>query len=197
MNSGRVFAGNHQNKVGDSHAANWINVSKNIEFGPLVQSHVHRMRHGDEQQSVTICWCTRYGLQGQVPTGARVIVDNDRLAKPLRERLAYEACCHVGATASRHPHDQAHWPGRIGFCPPISRYDRQRGRTCNHVQNASATKFHWRALPERLAKLHQIGVLPSPLGQQSRSVAAEPPIIRSCSIIHRSESHIGFAAPPP
>src|SRR5262245_32678443 len=30
-----------------------------------------------------------------------------------------------------------------------------------------------------------------------RGVAAELPIIRSCSVIHESESHIGFAGPPP
>jgi hypothetical protein len=67
------------------------------------------------------------------------------------------------------------------------------------VQEAdvAVNRFPRLGVPDRFAKLHQIGVLPSPLGQQSRGVAAELPIIRSCSIIHRSESHIGFADPPP
>jgi hypothetical protein len=61
----------------------------------------------------------------------------------------------------------------------------------------AVNRFTRLGVPDRFAKLHQIGALPSPLRQSSRGVAAELPIIRSCSVIHGSESHIGFAGPPP
>ena len=76
-----------------------------------------------------------------------------------------------------------------------------RGKqTCRSLYvkaDVAVNRFSRLGVPDRFVKHHQVGALPSPVEQSSRGLAAELPIIRSCSVIHRSESHIGFAGPPP
>jgi hypothetical protein len=45
------------------------------------------VRRGDEQDRVAICRRARDRLQGQIAASTRPVVDDDRLAKPLRQRF--------------------------------------------------------------------------------------------------------------
>jgi hypothetical protein len=64
------------------------------------------VRDGDKQESVAVRRGARAGLQGQIAASARPVVDDDRLTKPLRQRLTDKACADVGRAAGGNEDDQ-------------------------------------------------------------------------------------------
>jgi hypothetical protein len=63
------------------------------------------------------------GLGRDITAGARAILDDELLAKPLGQPLSYEARQNVGRATSSKAHDDANRPRRIGL-----RQGKTRGR---------------------------------------------------------------------
>jgi hypothetical protein len=60
---------------------------------------------GDEQERVAVRGGARDCLQGQIAAGAGPIVDDDRVAEPLRQRLTDKARVDVGRAAGGNKDD--------------------------------------------------------------------------------------------
>jgi hypothetical protein len=81
-------------------------------------------------------------LGGDIAAGARAVLDNERLAQPFRQPLAYQPGNNVDVVASGEPDDDVHRPRRIGLRPSERQNGRQRGSTRCQMQQISAGKFH-------------------------------------------------------
>src|SRR5215475_4207856 len=75
--------------------------------------------------------------------GARSVLDDELLAKSLRQYLTYEARDDVRRTTGRKADDDAHRPRRIGLRPSSARHGRERGSARGQMQKISAGKFHF------------------------------------------------------
>jgi len=75
------------------------------------------------------------------------IFDDELLAEPLGEPLAYQTSVEVPRTASRTADDDADRTRRIGLRPCDPRHDRQRGSAHGQTEKFPAGKFHWRPPP--------------------------------------------------
>ena len=65
-------------------------------------------------------------LCGDIAAGAQPVLDDERVAEPLRQPLTDQPREDVvGATGSKAD-DHAHWLRRIGLCPSHARHGRQR-----------------------------------------------------------------------
>jgi len=93
------------------------NVARDNGSALLIEHHVDRVRSCDHQQRVAVSRCARHRLQGEVPAAAGPVVDDNRLAKPRRQRLTKKPRDDVGCSASRNDNHQGHGPGRIGLRP--------------------------------------------------------------------------------
>jgi hypothetical protein len=60
---------------------------------------------------------------GDIAASAHSILDDEGLAKPLREPLCNEARKYVGRAASSQADDRAHWADRIVLRPSEPRHD--------------------------------------------------------------------------
>src|SRR5215475_14835983 len=75
--------------------------------------------------------------------GARSVLDDELLAKSLRQYLTYEARDDVRRTTGRKADDDAHRPRRIGLRPRDARDGGQHGSPCCEMQKPTAGKFHF------------------------------------------------------
>jgi hypothetical protein len=82
-------------------------------------------------------------LGSDIGAGARPVLDDELLAKPLRQRLTQEACDDVGCAAGGEADDDAHRARRIGLRPSDMRHGRERGSACGLMKKLSTVgKFH-------------------------------------------------------
>jgi len=87
-----------------------------------------------------MCVHDRFGAD--IAACARPIVDNERLAKPLRQPLAYQPCEDVAAAAWSEGYDQSYRSRRIGLRPCRRWESGCDGSRCCHAQKFSARKFY-------------------------------------------------------
>src|SRR5262249_41368304 len=80
-------------------------------------------------------------LGGDIAAAPRPVLDDERLAEPLRQPLAYQACEDIESASCGGADNQTHGPRRIGLRPSEARHSRQRGRC--QMQKISAGKFHF------------------------------------------------------
>ena len=79
------------------------------------------------------CWRDNR-LGGDIGSRAWLVLDDERLAEPLREPLTNETRGDVGRAASQETDNNAHRPRRIGLRPRETRHGRQRGSTRGQMQ---------------------------------------------------------------
>src|SRR5262249_55660531 len=101
------------------------------------------VRHTDHEKRVTIRGRGHDRLDADIATGARPILDDERLTEPLRQPFAYQARDDIGWAAREIADDQAHRPRRIGLRPRDAGHGRQRSSACGQMQKLSAGKFHF------------------------------------------------------
>src|SRR5450755_4218581 len=81
-------------------------------------------------------------LGADIAGSARPILNEQWLAKPLRQPLTDKARQNVARTTGGKADDDADRPRRIGLRPSGARYDRERGSTRGQMQKLSAWKSH-------------------------------------------------------
>src|SRR5262245_43713106 len=82
-------------------------------------------------------------LSAKAATGSGPVLDDEGLARTLRQSLRQEARSDVADTPSRKENHQTHRPRRIGLRPRDARQGRQHGSTGGQMQKISAGKFHF------------------------------------------------------
>ena len=116
-------------------------VARNRDGAFLIERHVDGVRSGDKEERVPVGRRTRDGLQRQIAAGARPVVDDDRLAQPLRHRLANEARNDIGCAASGDKNDQADGPRWVGLRRCHERETRERGSARGQTQEFATGSF--------------------------------------------------------
>src|SRR6516165_9316119 len=129
MNSGTLFAGNTGFATMTKGVRMILEIgamSRMIETELRVQRRVVSIRQCCLQQSVAVSRRAHDRFSGDVGAGARLVLDYERLTKPLRKPLAHQSCHDVGRPACAYANDDAHWPRRVSLRPRDPRHGRQR-----------------------------------------------------------------------
>ena len=133
----------HHHHGGDADdAGDRRDVADEIEIEIVVERGVDRVGLVDPEQRVAIGRRMHHRLGGDIGAGARAILDDELLAKALRQPLADQSRSNVGRCAGRKAADDAHRPRRIGLRERDPRDRWQRGSACCQMQKSSTGKFH-------------------------------------------------------
>src|SRR5262245_5005134 len=81
-------------------------------------------------------------LGADIAGSAWAVLNDERLAKSLRNPLSQQTGEDVGRTASWERDDDAHRPRRIGLRQGEAWHGRQRGGARGQMQKFAAGKFH-------------------------------------------------------
>src|SRR5262249_40902840 len=81
--------------------------------------HIDGVRRGDHEQRVAVGGSARDRLQCEIAAGARPVVDDHRLAEPLRQRLADQARDDVGRAAGGDGTVKGTARAREGLAPAV------------------------------------------------------------------------------
>jgi hypothetical protein len=134
---------NHHNAGSSHEARNRSDVADKIEIQLIVKCHVDRVRHTEQQERIAIWRRAHDGLGADVAAAARPVLDDERLAKSLRELLTDQSCHDVECAAGCEADDQAHRPRRVAFRPSDPGHGRQRGSARGQIQKLSSVgEFH-------------------------------------------------------
>src|SRR5579864_5764228 len=129
--------------IGYAHdARNRRDVADEIEIEFFIKRRVDRGRRRDKEKRVTIRRRIHDGLGGDVRACTWPVLDDEWLAKLLRQPLPHQTRDDVVASAGGKPNDPAHRPRRIIERRCNARQDRERGSARCQTQNSSAGKFH-------------------------------------------------------
>ena len=105
MNSGTVLAGTDgftTMTMGHSDdARDRRDVADEIEVELVVERRVDRVRRTDQEQRVAVRRRAHDRLGADIAAGARPVLDDELLAKPLRQPLTHQARDDVGRAARR------------------------------------------------------------------------------------------------
>src|SRR5262249_40513090 len=113
-----------------------------VETELVIDGSVDRVVWTDHEECVAVGRRPDRSLGGDVAGSAGPILDEDLLAKPLRQPLTQQAADHILRAAGGKTDDQAHRPRRIGLRPCNSRDSRERGSARCQMEKISAGKFH-------------------------------------------------------
>ena len=94
-------------------------------------------------------------LGGDIAAGAWAVLNNERLAEPLRQPLADQSRNNVDVVASGESDDDVHRPRRIALRPREPWQCRQRSSARGQMQKCAARKFqirHVRALSDQRSR---------------------------------------------
>src|SRR5262245_53406840 len=128
-------------------ACDRCDVADEVEIEIVVERCIDRVWWNASEKRMAVRGCSYDRLCANIAGRTRPVFDDERLAKPLRQPLAYETNDNIDA-ASRKADDDPHRPRRIGLRERNLRRERQRGRACGQTQKLSAGKFHRAALPK-------------------------------------------------
>jgi hypothetical protein len=82
---------------------------------PLIKRLVNGIIRPDREQGVTVRRCTHDSLSANGASSARPVLDDERLAEPVRQPVPDQAGDDVGRTAGGKSGDDAHRPRRMGL----------------------------------------------------------------------------------
>src|SRR5215472_18578364 len=102
-------------------------VADEIETKLVIERGVDGIPTADHEQRVSVCGRAHDGLGSDVGTSTRSVLDDEWLAKPLRQPLAHQARDHVEIAASGKADDDAHRARWIGLRPSGARRRWHRG----------------------------------------------------------------------
>src|SRR5262245_10402330 len=86
--------------------------------------------------------CAHDYLGGDVAAGTRPVLDDETLAKPLRQPLGHQSYDRVAGSAGRKAGDDTNRSRRIVLRASDARYDREDGSTRYQTQELSARNGH-------------------------------------------------------
>src|SRR5262245_65778082 len=132
-----MFTSEHTRDAGDRRA-----VAHDVETQLVIDGSVDRVVWTDHEECVAVGRRPDRSLGGDVAGSAGPILDDDLLAKPLRQPLTHQAADHVLRAAGGKADEQTHRPRRIGLRPRYARYSWERGSARGQMQKISAGKFH-------------------------------------------------------
>jgi hypothetical protein len=95
-------------------------VAYEVETEPVVEGRVDRIRRKGQKERVAIRWSTHDRLCGDIRPGAWAVLDDERLAKPLRQQLPHQPRNEVSAAAGRKADEDTHRPRWIGLSPRVA-----------------------------------------------------------------------------
>ena len=124
------------------HRGHGGNLPNEIKLEVLVKRHIPCVGGRGEEQRIAVRRCSHDRLRGNGAARAWSILDNELLAKTLRQPLSDEARVRVIDAARRKAGNDAHRPRRIGLRSRNPRHGGNRGSTCGHTQKTSTRKFH-------------------------------------------------------
>ena len=118
------------------------NVADEIEFEVRIERRVDCVRRDHHEERVAVRRRFHDHFGADIAGGARSVLDDELLAKSLRQPLTHQARDDVGRTTGRKADNDAHRVRRIGFRPRDARHRRERGSARGQMQKSSAGKFH-------------------------------------------------------
>src|SRR5262249_20268591 len=130
----------HNGLAGDGR--NRSDVTDEIVFKIVIERRVDRATLSEKEQRIAVRRGTHDRLGGDSGARTRAVLDNEGLAKTIRQPLTHRACHDVRWSACRKWHDPAHRPRRIIERQRDARHDRECGSACRQMQKISAGKFH-------------------------------------------------------
>ena len=126
----------HQRQLGQP--GDRRDVALKIERQRFVERGIDRVGGDGEQQRVAVGRRIDHRLDADIGAAARLVLDHDRLAEPVRQPLRQEPRNQVGGAAGRIGHDPSHRPRRLGL-------REGKLRTCGEpckLQELTARKSH-------------------------------------------------------
>src|SRR5262249_61008991 len=107
----------HQHAHSADDAGNRRDVADEIETKIVVKRDVPRVICTNHEERIAIGWRPHHRLGGQIAAGAWPVLDDELLAEPFRQQLAYQSANYVSCAAGWPADDQPHGPRRIGLRP--------------------------------------------------------------------------------
>src|SRR5262249_29106140 len=133
----------HHNLGKADDARDGRDVADKIEIELFVERRIDRVCRCDQEKRVAIRGRTHDRLGADVGAATRPVVDDELLAKPLRQPLSHQTRDDVVPAASGGRNDHAHRPRRIGLRSRDARDGRQHSAARSQMQKLSAGKFHF------------------------------------------------------
>src|SRR5262249_56736006 len=93
---------------------------------------------GHEQERVATGRSAHDGLGSNMAGGTRPVLDDERLPKPLRQRLTNQPRSCVGRAAAGKSDDDAHRPAWVALRPSEARDGGERGSARGQMQECAA-----------------------------------------------------------
>jgi hypothetical protein len=121
-------------------ASDWRAVAHDVETELVIDGSVNRVVWTDHEECVAVGRRPDRSLGGDVAGGAGPILDDDLLAKLLRQPLTQQAADHVLRAAGGKADEQTHRPDRISLRPCNARHSRKRGSARGQMQKSSAAE---------------------------------------------------------
>src|SRR5438132_11582509 len=144
MNTGTVLAGNEGfTSMTLRHAIDARDrrdILDKIVVELFVERGVDHIIRADGEQRVAIWWRTHDGLSSDIAAGARPVLNDELLTKPLGEPLTYYARDDVNRLARGKSDDNAHRPRRISLPRSHARACRERGSARGKMQKFAAAE---------------------------------------------------------
>src|SRR5262245_29013711 len=122
-------------------ACDRCDVADEVEIEIVVERCIDRVWWNTSDKRMAVRGCSYDRLCANIAGCTRPVFDDERLAKPLRQPLAYETNANIDA-ASREADDHTNRPCRIGLRPRNARHGRQGGSARSQMQEFAAGKFH-------------------------------------------------------
>jgi hypothetical protein len=92
-------------------------VAPEIERELVVERRIDRVRRAGQEQGAAIRGRVHDRLGGEVPAGARTVIDDKLLTESFRQRSSEQARNDVGRAAGGEPDNNAHRLRWIAVCP--------------------------------------------------------------------------------
>src|SRR5262245_46027951 len=100
------------------------------------------MCRADQKECMAVRWRAYDRLGGDIAAGTGPVLDDDWLAKTLRQPFSDEARGDIGAAPGRKSDNQPQRPRRINLRPRDHRERRRQGGSPGETQKISATEQH-------------------------------------------------------
>src|SRR5262249_48042176 len=123
-------------------ACDWRDVADEIETKLVIERGIDGVPTAHQEERITVSGCTHDCFGSNIARCTRPVFNDEWLAEPLGEPLAYQPCKDVARASGRKWHDHAHRLRRVRLRPRDARDGRERGSTCGQMQEFPAWKFH-------------------------------------------------------
>src|SRR5262249_39699038 len=133
---------NHHDEHAAADGGDRRDVANEIEIELLVERRVDRVVRACQEDRVSVRGHAYDRLGADIAGGTRSVLDDEGLAKMLRQPLSHQARDDVIRPAGGIVDDQTYRPRRIRLRPGDARYRRQRGNACGQMQKLPTGRFH-------------------------------------------------------